>query len=173
MCSWDSVKMNFSERPVCISAARFSGEGVFHVRPRNFLTLWQGCSFGFYWLYEGDINTNTLNKLSPTTQGQNGPRHWKLKLEKHLWQLSPTVNCFSTLSCCQDYKKVFRTQAVSDNSWSWFWFFDLYWPVSQTPVDYERKRVESSGEEAQDKKPRILIQLRPLGKYHFLALQVL
>ena len=61
-------------------------------------------------------------------------------------------------------KKYFaRRQWVSDKSWSPFWFFDLYWPVSQTPVDYERKGVESGREEAQDKKPRILIQLGPLG----------
>ena len=58
-------------------------------------------------------------------------------------------------------KKYFaRRQWVSDNSWLIFW---PVWPVSQASVDYERKRVESGGEEAQDKKPRILIQLGPLG----------
>ena len=78
MYSWDIVKMNFSERLVCISAARVFRRMSISCETSEFFGHFdKGAHFVFIDCMK-EISTlkGWLNMLSPTThQGQNGPRH--------------------------------------------------------------------------------------------------
>ena len=78
MYSWDSVKMNSSERLVCISAAQVFRRRCISCETSDFFChSGKGAHFDFVDCMK-EISTlkGWLTVLSPTTQpGQNGPRH--------------------------------------------------------------------------------------------------